>query len=81
MVTPPWPTSSYVVGCFPSTSTRSSYVYFYLKIVGNVRETVEQFKEIGISPIIKAFESITSSTPLIDSISLVVFLPNFFFPS
>ena len=45
MVTPPWPTSSYVVGCFPSTSTRSSYVYFYLKIVGNVRETKNNLKK------------------------------------
>ena len=41
MVTPPWPTSSSMVGCFPFTSTRSSSVFFYLKIVGNVRETVE----------------------------------------
>ena len=79
MVTPPWPTSSSVVGCFPSTFTRSSSIFFYLKIVGNVIEIVEQFKEIGISPITKASEPITSSTLLIDSISSIAFLPNFVF--
>ena len=34
MVTPPWPTSS--------------YAFFDLKIVGNIRETEEQFKETEI---------------------------------
>ena len=69
----------FVVRCFPSTSTRSSYALSNLKKVGNVKETVEQFKEIGISLINKASESITSSTLLIDSTSSVVFLPNFAF--
>ena len=45
MVTPPWPTSSSIVGCFPSTSIRSSFAFFNLKIVGNDKETVEQFKK------------------------------------
>ena len=46
MVTPPWPTSSSMVECSPSTFTRSSFVFYFLKIVGNVKETVKQFKEI-----------------------------------
>ena len=45
MVTPPYPTSSFVVRCFPSTSTRSSSFFFDLKIVGNVRKTVEHLKK------------------------------------
>ena len=44
MVTPPWPSYSSVLGFFPSTSTRSSSAFFDLKIVGNVKEIVEQFK-------------------------------------
>ena len=78
-MTPPWPLSSFVLGCFPSTSTRSYFTFFDLKIVGNVKEMMEQFKEIGISPIKKASESIALSTLLIDSISSIAFLPNFFF--
>ena len=49
MVTPPWPSSSSIVGCFPSTFTRSFSTFFDLKILGKVKETVEQFKEIEIS--------------------------------
>ena len=79
MVAPPWPTSSSVVGCFPSTSTKSSSAFFYLKIVGNVEETMEQYKETRISPINKASKSIPSSTLLIDFISFVAFLSNFVF--
>ena len=52
---------------------------FDLTIVHNIKEIVEQFKEIEILPINKAFESITSSTLLIDFISPVAFLPNFVF--
>ena len=43
MVTPSWPTSSSVVECFPYTFTKYFSVFFDLKIVGNVREIVEQF--------------------------------------
>ena len=81
MVTPLWPSSSSVVVCFPSTSTRSFSAFFDLKIVGSVKETVEQFKKIGISPINKVYVSITSSTLLINSMSSVAFLLNFVFSS
>ena len=74
MVTLLWLSSSSVPRCFPLISIRSSSTFFYLKIASNVKETIEQFKEIGISSINKVFESIISSALLIDSISSVAFL-------
>ena len=79
MVTPLYMRSSSIIGCFSFTSTRIFSISFDLKKVGNVRELVEQFKEIGIVRMKIIHESVSLSELQKDLASSIALLPNLVF--